>query len=111
MKRLAILLALVGLLSLTATAEARRGSCANGACSGGQCSVAAHPRAPQGGITIDGKVYKPGQFIPTDAASVAGHESLAADHRQPVRRAGKAVGRVLLAPVRLIRRGVCRGCR
>lgn len=106
MKRLAILLSLVGLLSLTATAEARRGSCANG-----QCSVAAQPRAPQGGITIDGKVYKPGQFIPTDSASVAGHESLAADHRRPVRRAGKAVGRALLAPVRLIRRGVCRGCR
>ena len=103
-------------IALTSTAEARRGgSGANGAGSAPAEVFSAHlkgqPRAPAGGVTIDGNFYPGGQFIPAPKANQdAACEGDACEGRQPVRRVGKAVGRKLLAPVRFLRSG-CRGGR
>lgn len=97
-------------------ADARRGgSCANGACAAPAkvftADLKGQPRAPAGGVTIDGKHYDGGQFIPAPKANQdAACEGDACAGRQPVRRVGKAVGRKLLAPVRLLRGGCRGGC-
>lgn len=124
-KYLAILLSL---LVLCSTADARgRSACANGACAAPvkvfTADLKKQHRAPAGGITIlvDGKpqFFKGGQYLPDHyelipvapkANQDVACEGDACAGRQPVRRVGKAAGRVPSAPVRAIRRG-CRGGR
>lgn len=99
-------------LAVVPHAEARRGgSCANGACAAPAkvftADLKKQPRAPAGGVTIDGNFYPGGQFIPAPKANQdAACEGDACEGRQPVR----AVGRKALRGVRAILPPYRRGC-
>lgn len=114
MRPLTILAVLLACLFFVPNADARRG-CRGGACSAPAATVQTadlknQPRAPKGGVTIDGKYYPGGQFISrADAAKLAAQKSENCKNA-PVRAAGK---KVLKGAARCVRKVLppYRGCR